>query len=160
MGAGPVGQAPRADTSSEHYVSELSNARASQRLYAVRVLEARVRRAIQATEHHAPGDLEFDDATSELQLFDEALAPACVAVLGERNVAPACADILGLLETKAALPALEAAQKAPVSNRAARHIRRAIGLIEAASPAPRAQAPAPEQPLARPDVPSSEVSGP
>jgi len=114
------------------YLHKLTGDDRSDRLFAGRVLRRQVRGALRATRRDRPGRLAYDAGLAALDEFDRELAPACIATLDVRNVAGLCADILGLLETQAALEPLREARAGEERARTQRRIDRAITRITAA----------------------------
>jgi hypothetical protein len=101
------------------------------RLLAARDLRRMARRSLKLSNRERGDELVINDALVQLAELDRLAAPTCTALLTAGGVARPCADLLGILETAAALPALHAAlPTASRSNR--RHIERAIKRIERA----------------------------
>ena len=108
-------------------MSDFLDGRPSDQLFAVRELKRLIR--VSLTQERSRDPIQAIEARQSLVLFDEALAPACMERITDERLGSTCADILGLLETDAALPVLnEALQLAQKRN--ARRIRRAIRDIE------------------------------
>jgi len=126
------------DDSIERYVHDLSIDDRSDRLYAARVLRARLRIVVREAERARPGSVREDEALAALDDFEVLVAPACIEALGVENVAPHCADILGLLEHAPAEAPLAAllAPEAQGSGRLRRHAAQALERIRAALPLP------------------------
>jgi HEAT repeat protein len=111
----------------EALIADLRDGRPPDQLFAVRELRRLTRISIAETNHRDP--IRSMEARQFLIVFDDALAPTCTELLGSPRLTRSCADILGMLETGAALPALEAAL--PDARRATRrHIERAIRAIK------------------------------
>ena len=118
------------DTSTARYAADLVGSDAPKRAYAGRVLLRRARSAwrLAVSEHDGISTLE---ARQVLVEFDEVVAPRCIRQMGQDDTVRACATILGLLETKAALPALRRRLAQATSRCERRTILRAIERIEA-----------------------------
>ncbi len=120
----------------DDYLGQLLEPDASDRLFAARELRRRVRRAVRLARRGDRASLAVADALASLDDFDRYLAPRCIEAVEhtERfgNILVPCADILGLLGTREALPALRAAREAETRRRPRRHLDRAVQAIEAA----------------------------
>lgn len=101
------------------------------RLLAARDLRRMARRNLKLSNRRRGDELVINDAIVQLDELDAEAAPTCAALLTEGAVARPCADILGILETAAALPALRAALPT-ASRHNRRHLERAIARIERA----------------------------
>ena len=128
--AGPLHGVPiPQDTSLERYASDLVGQDAHKRLFAARVLRTRVREAWRVAGK-AGDDLRNTEALQTLSDFDTLIAPRCIRQLAVANTLRPCADILGMLETKDALPALRNAQNNVQQRRDRRVLKSAIERIE------------------------------
>jgi hypothetical protein len=116
------------DTSNERYIQDLRGSDASDRLYAARTLRSRLRMAIKDAERRE-GTLRQIDALASLDDFEVLVAPACLEVLDQRNVAHHCAQILGLLAYEPAREDLEALAS-PDSDTGCRARRQATKALE------------------------------
>jgi len=129
LASGPNVHSPRAqDTSNVRYASDLVGSNAADRLYAARVLLRRVRSAWKSSVKDSD-DIDVLEARQTLSEFDEIVAPRCLRMLSTNNTAKPCIQILGMLETKAALEPMHQ-QLASAGWCKARLLRRAIGRIE------------------------------
>ena len=108
------------DTSLERYAGDLVGEDAHKRLFAARVLRTRVREAWRVAGRSA-GDFRNTEALQTLSDFDTIIAPRCIRQLKVQNTLRPCAKILGMLETKQALPALQSAMQ-ETKHRRSRHI--------------------------------------
>lgn len=127
-------------------VADLDDEDAPERLYAARTLRRQVKHALRLSQGRE-GSESADDALVELQQFDDLLAPRCISAVGRAdNITVHCADILGSLETAAALPALEQALLKEARPRPHRHLDEAVAAIRAA----QAENPAPPSPSGAP----------
>ncbi len=117
---------PRPETP-EELIAGLGGSHAPDQLYAARELRRLTRMSLkEVASRDAIRSLE---ARQFLAVFDNTLAPLCIELLPDPKLTRPCADILGLLETDAALPALRARQ--PETTRGTqRSIERAIQTIE------------------------------
>jgi len=127
VAAGP-GIAPRArPTTPEALIADLLEGKPSDQLFAVRELRRLTRQKLTDLKHRDP--VRSLEAKQFLVVFDEQLAPACVEHLSAPKLRAQCADILSLLETKDALPALYRALP-DANRRSQRRIMHAIEAIE------------------------------
>ena len=101
------------------------------RLFAARVIRARVREAWRWAGGGAH-QLRTIEARQNLSNFDVMVAPRCIRQLSEPNVMRPCAQILGMLESKAALSALQQAYKSTENRRSKRALHHAIEQIRSA----------------------------
>ena len=113
---------------------DLSGQDGPDRLLAARDLRRMARRNLKLSNRQRGDELVVNDAIVQLAELDHLVAPTCSGLLTAGAVARPCADILGILETVTALPALQAALPS-AGRRNRRHLERAIKRIE------RAQAP-------------------
>jgi hypothetical protein len=116
------------DTSNARYASDLVGTDASDRLYAARVLLRRIRTAWRMSTKD-DDSIEVLEARQTLNEFDEIVAPRCLRMLSKSNTAKPCIQILGMLETEAALDPMRQ-QLGSAGWCQARLLRRAIGQIE------------------------------
>jgi hypothetical protein len=115
-------------------INDLRHENPSRRLYAARELRRQARHALRDANAR-PGSLKADESLVALTLFDEKVAGICIdAVASDENIARQCADILGLLETVAARPALSAAAARADARGLQRALARALRRIEGANP--------------------------
>lgn len=122
------------ERTSADLVGELRHENAARRLYAARELRRQARAALRDADA-PPGSIRADESIVALRLFDEKVAPTCAEIVDKDvDIALQCADILGMLETQAALPALRAAAARNTNPRLLRHLHRAVDRIEAAAP--------------------------
>ena len=130
--AGPLKGLPvKQDTSTLRYASDLVGTDAPNRLYAVRVLRRRVRTAWRLAVRDGT-DMHILEARQTLSEFDSLVAPRCIRQLEVPATLKACAQILGMLETKAALLPLRAKRTQPNGWFTKRAIDTALRRIEAA----------------------------
>ena len=130
IAAGPLTTMPiDQDTSTERYASDLLGSDVSERLYAARVLRRRVRSAWRIAGRNGAG-LHAIEARQTLAHFDVVVAPRCIRQLTMKGIRVPCAQILGMLETNDALPALKTAAKRTLSAREQRAVEVAIGRIK------------------------------
>ena len=117
---------PRPETP-EELVSALGGSHAPDQLCAARELRRLTRMSLKETASRDP--IRSLEARQFLAVFDNTLAPLCIELLTEPKLTRPCADILSLLETDAALPALKA--RLPETARGTqRSIERAIQTLE------------------------------
>jgi len=91
----------------EEYIDEMRSDRKPDRLYAARELRRRVRYAQRVSERR-PGSLRQLEATQELFVYDQLLAPNCLTLMMEFiELRVPCAEILALLETQEGFAATE-----------------------------------------------------
>jgi hypothetical protein len=130
--AGPLKGLPiKQDTSTLRYASDLVGSDAPNRLYAVRVLRRRVRTAWRLAVKDG-SDMHLLEARQTLSEFDSLVAPRCIRQLDVPATLRPCAQILGMLETSAALPSLRKQLAQPNGWSTRRAIDKAIRRIEAA----------------------------
>ena len=130
LAAGPLPTSPvRQDTTTERYADDLVGQDVSDRLYAARVLLRRVRTAWRVAGRKGDA-LQTIEARQTLANFDQLVAPRCIRQLAVRNVRIPCTQILGMLETKEAVPALQQVTLASLSSREHRIVLRTIRRIE------------------------------
>jgi hypothetical protein len=111
----------------EGLIADLQDGRSPDQLYAVRELRRLARISLSDVKHRDP--IRSMEARQFLVVFDDKLAPICIENLPDTKLTRPCADILGLLETESALPALNAVL--PDTRRGTRrHVERAIHAIE------------------------------
>ena len=128
--AGPLTASPvQQDMSTERYANDLVGSDLSDRLYAARVLRRRVRTAWRLAGRNTDG-FQVDEARQTLADFDLIVAPRCIRQLNVQNVRVPCADILGMLETKEALTALQVATKKSLRHRERKALEGAIRKIQ------------------------------
>jgi hypothetical protein len=111
------------DVSSRRYVNDLDSADPHIRLFAARVLLRRTREAARNGAKES-NDMRALEGRQLLSVFDRTLAPQCMRQLKTKNIVRPCVQILGLLETSAALAPLQALLQAdppPCLQRATRH---------------------------------------
>jgi len=101
-------------------------------LFAARELRRQVRWALRVTSRDEGASLSASEGWLMLEDFDRSLAPACIKGLDEPNISGPCATILGLLETEAALPALQESLHKTRRPQVRRKTQRAINNIQAA----------------------------
>ncbi len=118
------------DTSNARYASDLVASDASDRLYAARVLLRRVRNAWRLSTKDND-TIEVLEARQTHNEIDEIVAPRCLRMLSTSNTAKPCIQILGMLETQAALDPMRQ-QLGSAGWCQTRLLRRAIGQIEGA----------------------------
>ena len=129
LASGPSRHSPLPqDTSNARYASDLVGSDASDRLYAARVLLRRVRTAWKLSTKD-DDSIEVLEARQTLTEFDEIVAPRCLRMLSTSNTAKPCIQILGMLETEAALDPMRQ-QLASAGWCQTRLLRRSIGQIE------------------------------
>ena len=114
-------------TAPEDLIADLSEGRPPDQLFAARELRRLIREELKDLDHRDP--VRSMEARQNLALFDRVLAPMCVEKLSVEPLTASCADILGLLETEDALPALREVQES-TTGRAQRRAVRAIERIE------------------------------
>jgi len=130
--AGPLKGLPvKQDTSTLRYASDLVGTDAPKRLYAARVLRRRVRTAWRLAVRDGT-DMHVLEARQTLSEFDSLIAPRCIRQLDVPATLRPCAQILGLLETRSALPFLKDQRERADGWITRRIIGKAIGRIEAA----------------------------
>jgi len=117
------------DTSVERYADDLVGQDPAKRLFAVRVLRTRAREACRIASKRGE-EIRNIEARQTLADFDTLVAPRCIRQLKVDSIRQPCAEILGMLETTAALPALKAAQVNAHNKREQRIIASAIKRIE------------------------------
>ncbi len=132
LAAGPFDKGHvQKDVSMERYAGDLVGQDPHDRIFAARTIRTRVREAWRwaggATDH-----LRAIEARQTLSFFDVLVAPRCTRQLTVPNVMRPCAQILGMLETKDALPALEDAYQTAQQRRDKRAIQVAIERIQSA----------------------------
>jgi len=119
------------DVSLERFARDLVGQNPHDRLFAARVIRTRVREAWRwaggATDH-----FRTIEARQTLSTFDVLIVPRCTHQLSVANLLRPCAQILGMLESNAALPALLEANKSARLRRDKRAVERAIDRIRAA----------------------------
>ena len=131
MAAGPLPQVPIIqDTSDRRYANDLDSADRHDRLFAARVLHRRVR-AAQRVGTKSNQSIRVLEAQQRLDDFDQLIAPQCTRLLGVDNISVLCINILGLLQTEAALQPLQDIQSLGPKGCKAKALRRAIKRIEA-----------------------------
>jgi HEAT repeat protein len=116
------------------FVSDLTGASSAKRALAGRTLLSQVKRARKDAARWPEGDLVRAEALARLTDFDQLVAPACARELRIPEVTSACAEILGLLETRSALPKLEAQLAVEERRRVRRRLAQAIKRIKQATP--------------------------
>ena len=124
----PAAVMPSKPTTEAELLEDLLDGRESEQLFAARELRRQARVAVQ--QLYARDELTALEARQTLARFDETLAPVCMDVLVRPALTAACADILGTLETQAALPALQAALASAERRSARRHLEDAIQAID------------------------------
>jgi len=128
--AGPLKGLPISqDTTTARYAADLVGNDGPKQTYAARVLRRRVRSAWRVAARNRD-DLQTIEARQMLGEFDALVAPRCIRQLSNPGTLRPCAQILGMLETKAALEPLRMAlaQSRPRCTRKA--IERAIFRLE------------------------------
>jgi hypothetical protein len=119
------------EPSIEAKIDELESSLARDRRLAAIQLRRETRRMLRDSERQGGDEIRSLEARQTLMVFDDKLAPVCTEQLGVANLTALCAEILGLLETEAALPALETVlaeeHRAGVRKRVARAIERIRG---------------------------------
>lgn len=128
--AGPLRGIPVArDTSTARYAADLVGGDAPSSAYAARVLLRRARSAWRLAVSDT-NDIASLEARQILVEFDELVAPRCTRLVSQDNTVRACSIILGLLETKSALPILKERLEQPTTRCERRAVARAIERIE------------------------------
>ncbi len=117
------------DTSLDRYLADLNGTDRSDRLFAARELKSRLKKALRDVKPSRQASLAYAESQAILGDFQQMVVPACVQALDLANVAPVCADILGLMESREAIPALRASLKSSPPPRLYRHINRALKRI-------------------------------
>jgi hypothetical protein len=144
-------RAPSTMKTTAHYLSDLSGPEGPDRLFAARVLRARVKRAV-VDAAREPDDLAAMEALALLDELERELPGRCAVAMGQESVVPACADALARLGAIEAAPALRVARAAATRRRTVRAIDRALAALDAAAarlparppdPDPAAQTPRP-----------------
>ena len=113
------------------YVQDLTHSTAARRSYAGRVLVRRVKSARRAAARGPEDDLTRAGALQVLTDFDQQVAPTCIRHLAVTEITGACAEILRVLETRAALPALQAQLQVETRRRVKKRLKKAIERLEA-----------------------------
>jgi hypothetical protein len=127
---GPIQRRPTV----ESYARDLSSSSPAKRRYAARVLLRQIRTARRAAARGPEDDLTRDEARQTLTDCDRVVAPACSSHIALPEVTGPCADILGLLETRSALPQLKEQLQREQRRSVQRRIKRAITTIQAVKP--------------------------
>lgn len=112
------------------YLEDLDSGDQAKRRLAARTLRTMVKVEVKRSARVGGDDLQRDEALLSLQDFDKQLAPRCMEYLAAPALAVPCADILRLLETTEALPALREAAATTTRRRALRRLRRTIDALE------------------------------
>lgn len=130
--AGPLKGLPVSqDTTNARYAADLVSGDGPKETYAARVLRRRVRSAWRAAARDRE-DFQAIEARQILGEFDALVAPRCIRQLSNPRTLRPCAQILGMLETEAALEPLQTALTEPLGRCTRKAIERAIGRVEAA----------------------------
>ncbi len=131
--AGTEAYAPRLklpDTM-QGYAQDLVGEDAANRVLAARALRRRIKVELRGLRGPA-GSVSRMEALADLADYDNVVAPACIEGLSVANTRRPCADILRMLETRDALPALAAARDAEPRKGVRRRLDRALISIQAA----------------------------
>jgi len=128
LAAGVVaaGQAP---PGVDDYLADLDGGDKAKRRLAARSLRGMLRGELRRASTKNSADISHIEALMLLDDLDRRLVPRCVEVLQEPALMVPCADILRLLETTTAIPALQQAIATRTSRRAHRHLRRALQIL-------------------------------
>ncbi len=116
----------------DNELSDLLSGSASRRRFAARNLLKGTRTALRTVESRNP-EIQAE-ALLYLEDMDRQVAPECMENLDKPELLLPCAKLLGLLETQAALPVLQAALPMAEGGRTQRAITAAIESIQAAAP--------------------------
>ncbi len=125
---------PTLPHSVEKYAQDLTSTNRAKRRFAARVLLRRVRTARRLAARGPEDDLTRAEAQQTLTDFDHLVAPRCTDHLSTVEISGPCADILRLLETKAAIPALESHLQEESRPGVRRRIEKALHTIRQVSP--------------------------
>jgi hypothetical protein len=112
-------------------VAALRGADGPDRLLAARDLRRLARRNLRLSNRSGGDELLVQEALVLLEEMDRLVAPTCIGLLQAGAVARPCADVLGVLETADALPALRDALST-AGRLERRRFARAIARIERA----------------------------
>ncbi|MEL6345682.1 MAG: hypothetical protein AAFV53_21415 [Myxococcota bacterium] len=133
VGQGPVGPrdgesgyAPTTDV--DVLLRTLQHGRQPEQIDAAKDLRRHVRLMI---SHLGFKDMALSmEARQSLSDLDETLAPVCISKLPQEHLMGVCAEILGMLETTEALPALELALEATENRGARRKVQRSVDHLQ------------------------------
>lgn len=127
LAAPPTPIAPELEMDPQQLVANLKGDVLKDRVYAARELRRQARLAV--ADLSSSDDLRAAEARLRLEALDSDVAPACIAALPDPKVSGLCADVLRVLETTEALPALRA--ELPGARGAqARKLSKAIHFLE------------------------------
>lgn len=124
----PAQLLPTKPTQEVDLLADLLDGREGEQIFAARELRRQVEAAIR--QLYFRDEVMVLEARQSLARFDEALAPLCIEVLERPSLTVPCADILGALETQAALPVLRDALEGATKRGVRRHLAAAIAAIE------------------------------
>jgi hypothetical protein len=102
----------QAQKTTAELLSDLSGDNAADRLYAARALRSQLAHAQHAVAHAPEGSLAHDDGLATLDELEQRLPDQCTAALQFKNVVALSAEMLGMLNDREALPAVQAAAAA------------------------------------------------
>jgi len=113
----------------QDYVVDLESPDPHRRRLAIRTLRGRIHAELRRSARS--GDpLVRDEATLVLDDADHGVAPRCIEDIDQPELTRPCADILAMLETTAALPALRSQLSIGTRAAARHHLERAITVLE------------------------------
>jgi len=124
----------------EDWVRDLQKKDPAKRLFAARTIRTELRVALNQSANSPSGSIRADEALARLDDFEKLAAPVCIAHIenaddpnrgNAKKLALSCGDILGMLQTDAAIPALKA-RAAKENGRLQRRLTRNLNKIEGA----------------------------
>ena len=124
----------------EDWVRDLQKKDPAKRLFAARTIRTELRVALNQAAKSPAGSIRGDEALARLDDFEKLAVPACIAHIenaddpnrgNAKKVALSCGDILGMLKTDEAVPALKA-RAAKENGRLQRRLTRNLKKIESA----------------------------
>jgi hypothetical protein len=144
------------------YLDDLEDESDPDRLFAARVLQGELARALRTVDRAPEGSLAWLDARALLLELEERLPRACTAAVRFRNTVAPCADILARLEVTTALPALREVRTLETRRAVTKRLDAAIAALEArVPPAPPPAPPAvAAPPPPAPPAPASPAAPP
>lgn len=114
----------------EKLAQDLTNQNPARRSYAGRVLLRQVKTARREAARGPDDDLTRGTAMQTLTDFDRLVAPVCTRHLSLVEITSPCAEILGYLQTRAALPSLRAQRTIETRSRVIKLLDKAIARLE------------------------------
>ncbi len=119
----------QAQKTTAELLSDLSGDNASDRLYAARALRSMLAHAQHAVTHAPEGSLARDDGLATLDELEQRLPDQCSAALQFKNVVALSAEMLGMLNHRAALPAVQAAAATETRKGVKRRVDRVVAVL-------------------------------